>query len=91
MANERRKSSAVSVGNWMWSLVLAAIPVVNLVYFIITACATRKASKRAWAIANIIWIVLLVAIVVCAVTFFGDEILAGLLYLTTTPVTDLMG
>lgn len=91
MARERRKSSAVTVGNWMWTLLLASIPVVNLLFFIITAFATRKASKRSWAIANIIWMVLVAAAVTCAVVFFGDKILAWLLYLTTTPVTELMG
>lgn len=91
MAKERRRSSAVTVGNWMWTLILASIPVVNLIFFIITAFATRKASKRSWAIANIIWMVLIAAVVVCAVVFFGEQILAWLLYLTTTPVTQLMG
>ena len=91
MANERRRSSAVSVGNWMGTLLLASIPVVNLIFFIITAFATRKASKRSWAIANIIWMVLIAAAATCAVVFFGDKILAWLLYLTTTPVTQLMG
>lgn len=91
MANERRKSSAVSIGNWMWSLLLAAIPVVNLVFFIITACATRKSSKRAWAIANIIWMVIVFVAVICAVVFFGDKILLWMVSLLNTPVTDLLG
>ena len=89
MANERRKSSAVRVGNWMWTLLLASIPVVNIIFFIITAFATRKASKRSWAIANLIWLVISVALIACTVIFFGQNLLNGVLYLGMTPVSEL--
>lgn len=89
MANERRRSSAVSVGNWMWTLLLASIPVVNIIFFIITAFATRKASKRSWAIANLIWIGILIVCTACIVIFLGNNILNGVMYLVATPVTDL--
>lgn len=86
---ERRKSSAVSIGNWMWTLLLSCIPVVNIIFFIVTACTTHKASKRSWAIANIIWVVAIIVITTCTVVFFGEQILSFLLYLMTTPVSQL--
>ncbi len=89
MSNQKRKSSAVSVGNWMLTMLLAAIPVVNIIYVIIIACASRKTSKRNWAIAAIIWAVILTVASVCTVVFFGEEILAFLLMLVSTPVTEI--
>lgn len=116
MANERRKSSAVSVGNWMWSLFLSALlpmvisaalifayaktqlnallyalPLSYLVYYVVVACTARRVSKRNWAIANIIWILIIAAVVICTVVFFGDAILTALLALLNTPVTGLLG
>ena len=116
MAKERRRSSAVTVGNWMWTLLLSNLtPVIisallgfaayktgkmeflydtaiaPFLFYIITAIATRRASKRSWAIANIIWMLIVVALVVCAVVFFGNQILTALITLTTTPVTQIMG
>ena len=84
-----KKTNTVRIGNWMWTLLLNAIPGVNVIFWIVTAFATRKPSKRSWAIANIIWFLIAAALVVCTVVFFGDQILQGLIYLTTTPVTEL--
>lgn len=89
MANERRRSSAVSIGNWMWTLFLASIPVVNLIFFIICAFATRKASKRSWAIANLIWIGIVIVLTACVIFFFGSNLVSAAFYLGVTPVTDL--
>jgi len=115
MAKERRRSSAVSIGNWMWTMVLNVLfPVVfsgiivfistkfeltelmyaapfgPLVFYILVACCTHKASKRNWAIANIIWMLIAIALVACVVIFFGDAILAALNELLNMPVTSLL-
>ena len=89
MANERRRRTAVSIGNWMWTLLLASIPVVNLIFFIVTAFATRKASKRSWAIATLIWIGIVIVLTACIVIFFSSNLVSGAFYFLTTPLTDL--
>ncbi len=84
-----KKTNTVRVGNWMWTLLLSAIPGVNVIFWIVTAFASHKPSKRTWAIASIIWLVICLALTACVVIFLGDQILQGLIYLTATPVTEL--
>ena len=51
--------SADSVGSWMLTLLLMAIPVVNLVYLLMLAFGSaHSASKRNWAKATLIWMVI---------------------------------
>ena len=143
MASEtRRRSSAVSLGNWMWTLflngtivfdlfhilaftisyellfdstvkelwksvcdkipqggiwyfafpaALVFVPIVSLILWIVTTAASKKVSKRKWALANIIWLAITFVLVILAIVFFGDKILDALVYLSTTPVTQLGG
>lgn len=89
MANEHRRSKIVSIGNWMWTLLLASIPVVNIIFFIVTACSAPRGSKRSWAIANLIWFVICAALIACIILFFGNNLVSGVTYLIATPVADL--
>ncbi|MDO4740705.1 MAG: hypothetical protein Q4A66_08570 [Eubacteriales bacterium] len=117
MTKERRRSSAVSIGNWMLSLLLSAlVPVLviglliflqtkfalptavlygilaaPILYYVIVACVTRKVSKRNWAIANIIWTLIVALITVLVVIVLGEVILTALVGLLNTPVTSLVG
>lgn len=91
MASSGRKGSPISVGNWMWTLLLSVIPGINILFFIITACVTRKSSKRTWAIANILWMVIIAGIIYCVIHFFGQALLDWMIRLATTPVTELFG
>ena len=51
--------SADSVGSWMLTLFLMAIPVVNLVWLLMLAFGSgHSASKRNWAKATLIWAVI---------------------------------
>ena len=54
-----------SVLNWMGSLILYAIPGVNLIFLILSAIFARSSSKRSFAIAGIVLILL------CAVLTFA--------------------
>ena len=70
--NGRKKG--ISLLNWLGTLLLCAIPGVNLITLIITAFAAKSRSKRNFAIAGIILIALCAAAVFAAFAIWGDEI-----------------
>ena len=58
-ARSEDAETADSVGSWMLTLFLMAIPVVNLVWLLMLAFGSgRSASKRNWAKATLIWAVI---------------------------------
>ena len=58
-ARSEESESADSVGSWMLTLFLMAIPVVNLVWLLMLAFGSgHSASKRNWAKASLIWMVI---------------------------------
>mgnify|MGYP001642833237 CR=1 FL=1 len=58
-ARSKEAETADSVGSWMLTLFLMAIPVVNLVWLLMLAFGSgRSASKRNWAKATLIWAVI---------------------------------
>lgn len=52
----------VSLGEWMWTILLTMIPVVNLVMVFVFAFASQKKSKRTFFQASLIWGAILVAV-----------------------------
>ncbi len=72
MSKESRGVRRVSFLNWFFTLILSAIPGVNILFFIITIAAAHNASKKSFAVAALV-LSLLVLIAACAlVFFFGD-------------------
>ena len=61
-----------SVLNWMGTLILYAIPGVNLIFLILSAIFARSAAKRNFAIAGIILMVLCLILSVVAFAVFPD-------------------
>ena len=61
-----------SVLNWMGSLFLCAIPGVNLIFLILSAIFAKSTSKRSFAIAGILLIVLSAILVFVAFMVFPD-------------------
>ena len=58
-ARSEDSESVDSVGSWMLTLFLMAIPVVNLVWLLMLAFGSgHSASKRNWAKATLIWMVI---------------------------------
>ena len=61
-----RENDVISYGEWMWSMLVMYIPVVNIVFFIIWGItnANIPTNKKNWAIArfveSIIWTVLFI-------------------------------
>ena len=67
-ARSEEVETADSVGSWMLTLFLMAIPVVNLVWLLMLAFGSgHSASKRNWAKASLIWMVISV---VLSIAFF---------------------
>ena len=57
---------ATSTGQWVLNLFLVAIPIVGLVLLFVWAFGSNTApSKKNWARANLIWV--LIAIILCIV------------------------
>lgn len=65
----------VSVGGWLGTIILSAIPVVNLILWIIWAFAAKRPSRRSFSIAMLILTVVFIALAVGAIALFGAEML----------------
>ena len=61
-----------SVLNWMGSLILYSIPGVNLIFLILSAIFAKSTSKRSFAIAGILLIVLCALLTFIAFMIFPD-------------------
>ena len=55
MSREGRSSrNRVSILSWMWTIVLACIPGVNIIAMFLLAFLSRKQPKRSFAVASLI-------------------------------------
>ncbi len=66
MSREGRTSrNRVSVLSWMWTIVLACIPGVNIIVCFLLAFLAKRQPKRTFAIAAL-WLMLIVAVLIFA-------------------------
>ena len=66
MSREGRTSrNRVSVLSWMWTIVLACIPGVNIIVLFLLAFLSKRQPKRAFAIAGL-WLMLILAVLIFA-------------------------
>lgn len=70
------KKTGVSVGSWMGTQFLLAIPVVNIVVLIVLIFTCKNRSKRNFCIAALIWSILLALAFIAAIIFFGPLIVS---------------
>ena len=70
MAKSSRKSP--SVLNWMGTLILYAIPGVNLIFLVLSIIFAKTAAKRNFAIAGLILMVLSFVLTCAAFALFPD-------------------
>lgn len=68
-----QKKKGVSILNWMGTLVLCAIPGVNIVALALMAGLAKARSKRTFAAAALILMALVIVVVIAAFLLFGDE------------------
>ncbi len=69
-----RRKKGITVFNWMITLILSAIPGVNVIFFVLSLIFAKSRPKRTFAGAALILTVLFAAIIVAAFMIFGDEI-----------------
>ena len=84
-AKESRRSAVVSVGEWMWSLLLSMLPGIGLIPMILFAFFSKKDNKRTLFKALLIWTVI---VLVIALICFG--VLAALVGLNLLTWKDLL-
>ncbi|OMG12782.1 hypothetical protein BKH06_02890 [Actinomyces naeslundii] len=69
--------SADSVGSWMLTMLLAAIPLFGLIYMLVLAFGSgRSASKRNWARATLIWAAIATVLSILLYVVLGPLVLA---------------
>lgn len=85
-----RKYRKVSVWNWMGTLIVMAIPGVNVIATILFLIFAKAQAKRSYAAANLILALILTALFCAAFIIFGEQIAAFTEYLRSNPVLDLI-
>ena len=73
--NKHKDYKPVSVGGWLGTILLSAIPGLNLILWIIWAFSAKRPSRKSFAAAMIILTALFAALVAAAVSLYGAEIL----------------
>lgn len=77
MAKEKTGKS-VSVWNWIGTLLLAAIPVVNLITMVVLIIKARTRTRRNFAIAALALEIFFLLLFAAGLVFFGEEIITWL-------------
>lgn len=74
----QKQAEEVTLGDWMVTILLSAIPVVNLVMLFLWAFgSTTNPSKANWAKATLIWMVIGIVLAILFVVIIGTAIFTG--------------
>ena len=77
MSREGRVSrNRVSVLNWMWTILLACIPGVNIIALFLLAFLSKKQPKRSFAVAALLLMLIVAILIFVAFLVFPAELLA---------------
>ncbi len=77
MSREGRSSrNRVSILSWMWTIVLACIPGVNIIAMFLLAFLGKKQPKRSFAVASLILMLIVAILIFVAFLVFPAELLA---------------
>lgn len=70
------QNEEMSVGEWIGTLILTCIPVVNVIMLIVWACGSKESSKarKNWAIAQLV----ITAVLIVLAILFGSMFVAAL-------------
>lgn len=69
-----QKKKGISILNWMGTMVLCAIPGVNIIAMALMAGLAKSRSKRSFAGAFLILQAIIIVAVVAAFMLFGDQL-----------------
>ena len=75
MRNKNKGYKPVSVGGWIGTILLSAIPGLNLLLWIIWAFFAKRPSRKSFSIAMLILTLLFAALIAAAIFLWGAEIL----------------
>ena len=77
----QRQDTDMSVGSWIGTLILSAIPIVGFICLIVWAVSSspEKRSRKNWAIAQFILTLIMVAVTILAYVITGGAFVAYLL------------
>ena len=70
----RQRGYRISVWNWLGTLVLSAIPGVNIIAWILMIIFAKRQPKRSFAIAALVLTVLCAALIAAAFFLFGAQL-----------------
>jgi len=71
---EKTKNKKISIINWMGTLLVCGIPGLNLVALILFIIFAKNPSKRSFAIASLLWMILVLALICAAFLVFPAEL-----------------
>lgn len=75
MRNPNKEYRPVSVGGWVGTILLSAIPGLNLILWIIWSFTAKRPSRRSFSIAMLVLTFIFAALVAVAISLYGAEIL----------------
>lgn len=75
MRNKNKGYKPVSVGGWLGTILLSAIPGLNLILWLIWAFFAKRPSRRSFSIAMLILTFIFAALIAAAIFLRGAEIL----------------
>ena len=71
---EKIKTKKISVLNWMGTILVCSIPVVNLVALILFIIFAKSPSKRSFAVAGLLLMILAAALICTAFLVFDAQL-----------------
>ncbi len=75
MRNKHKGYRPVSVGGWIGTILLSAVPGLNILLWLIWAFFAKRPSRRSFSIAMLILTFLFAALIAAAIFLWGAEIL----------------
>ena len=77
MENQEIKNvETVSVGDWLITILITAIPLVNIIMLFVWAFGGgNNPSKSNWAKATLLWIAIMIALTILVIVIFGAAML----------------
>jgi len=76
----RQQSDVISVGDWMVTLLIMIIPLINIIMLFVWAFGGGpKISKANWAKASLLWLLIMIIIYIIIFAIIGGAFLSGYL------------
>lgn len=76
----RQQSDVISVGDWMITLLIMIIPLINIIMLFVWAFSGGpKISKANWAKASLLWLLIMIVIYIIIFAIIGGAFLSNFL------------